>query len=85
MPYDNENMIQNQEEGEDEEEEYENDYQGEQEEDIETHETSFSHQQCLSKYDYGTDNEDEKDCYPGAEVQHIRGGGMATVGPYQDS
>lgn len=55
------NAGMNDEDEEDDEEEYENEYAEDQDEEteIETLENSYVQQQ--SKYDYGTDNEDEKE------------------------
>lgn len=60
-------------EDEDDEEEYDNDYQ----EDDEV-EALDQYAPQLSKYDYGTDNEEEK------EAEVYRSGGTATVAPYQE-
>jgi|LauGreDrversion4_2_1035121.scaffolds.fasta_scaffold30903_5 hypothetical protein len=46
---------------EDDEEEYENEYAEDQDEETEIETLESSYIQQASKYDYGTDNEDEKD------------------------
>ncbi len=82
-----ENGGQHNDDEEEDEDDYDNDYPDDQDEDTELETLENSYLMNSQKYDYATDNEEEKESpthQSEEQIYSMAGGGLATVGPYQD-